>query len=255
MAIKILSIDWDYYLDTDESTRHHCFPDGHDFGSSVGNSVWAMRYTHNTVNLENIGLIEDYQKLCQFFHALTKEPIDFMVTSSHIDAYDFINGLVKGNKSVEITNIDYHHDAYPCIRNYIDTTQERTVCSRSGKSVDCGNWLTAILQERKNAEVRWVAREDSDTKFAMADKEVAKRIRVISHKEALEDLYDVIFICRSDMWSCPHLDGKFNELWDIPNRKGFEILLNNRLYENRWRNVRREAKELKTMFGSFCPNP
>ena len=245
--IKILSIDWDYYIDADANTRHTCFPDGHDFSSfSLGNIVWGTRYAENAEFYERIGVVEDYEHLCRYFSSLDKAPFELMVTTSHIDAYNFLNSFIKGNKAFEITNIDFHHDAYPCRKEHQrNSTMQQKICSRNGKSVDCGNWLTAVLQERRNAEVRWVAREDSDTEFAMADKEASKRIRIITHEEALMDSYGAIFICRSDMWSCPHLDEKFRELWEIPNRKGFEILLNNRLNEDRWWNIKKEAKAHK----------
>lgn len=254
MAMKILSIDWDYYIDASADERE-LFPDGHDFASvSLANSCWASHYGNPlcSKDLKKIGVSSDYKDICEFFRNLMSAPNKFMISISHLDAYEFINEQVKGNKSFEITNIDFHHDMYPLDADYENVRRmTKTECSRNGKEVHCGNWLTAILDDRRNATVRWVARSDSDIAFSMADERYKDRAKIISHGEAMNDKYDVIFICRSDIWSCPHLDKEFDDLCQISIDKGYEILYNHALYESRWKNVKREAKMHEEAFSSF----
>ena len=43
--IKVLSIDWDYFVDVTAEQRVLIFPDGHEhFGVNIYNTVWMNKY-------------------------------------------------------------------------------------------------------------------------------------------------------------------------------------------------------------------
>ena len=65
--MRILSIDFDYFIDASIEVRNECFPDGHDnFSPEITKFVWEGRYEFHD-NLKDIGLIADYDKMCEYF--------------------------------------------------------------------------------------------------------------------------------------------------------------------------------------------
>ena len=124
-----------------------------------------------------------------------------MICNSHKNIYKFIKDVYYENgyiyNGVDIYNVDMHHDLF-----------------NNNSKVDCGNWVSHILKEIKGSSITWIANPVSKEAYGFDD----SRFSMIS--EDLSDLddidFDVIFLCRSDIWSPPHLDSYFVDLsYDI----------------------------------------
>ena len=88
------------------------------------------------------------------------------------------------NGRINLVNIDFHHDMF-----------------NDSDEVNCGNWLSHIVREY-DGRFTWVAREDS----FQIDKKLSKKVKIITNPLDLDSLseirWDLIYICRSDMWCC-----------------------------------------------------
>lgn len=78
-------------------------------------------------------------------------------------------------------------------------------------SIDCGNWLNAI-RNLFDTKVKWISHPVSSE--MMDDKRDDKNVEVIVNSfDSIKDKqFDIIFLCRSDLWYAPHLDNKVEEL-------------------------------------------
>lgn len=120
-------------------------------------------------------------------------PFEIMVSDSHRYCYDFVisNYNQDDISEVNIINVDFHHDMY-----------------EHGEDLDCGNWLLKLSQEIP-CKCIWVRREDSDDEiYHLSETNISLESTIDLHR--IEEFnYDLVFICRSGMWSPPHLDKKF----------------------------------------------
>ena len=198
MIKKFLSIDWDYFIDATADERAILFPDGgnENMPESLKKYVWDSRY--GDPRLEKVGIDQDalkyIRKLCRAFCG------DCFITESHKYAFDFIMENTTPNEQFEVYNIDFHHDLYDF----------------GHKKVNCGNWVTKLKEKRPNMKYVWVNRADSEQ---LSKVEVKVDILQMSF-DAFESrcgndfqgLFNHLFLCRSDMWSPPHLDKYFRRL-------------------------------------------
>ena len=116
-----------------------------------------------------------------------------LVADSHRFAYDFVCENGFSCDSVEVVNIDFHHDVYD---------------SSSGElEVNAGNWALKLEEKFPQLMYKWVKKEDSERPDIP--------VETISLEEALMKKYDCIFLCRSGAWSPPHLDEDFVKMVDI----------------------------------------
>lgn len=240
--VNILSVDWDYFVKASFEQRMRLFPDG---GSENGMSeiiqsvVWSTHYAENEelkdlkVKAREFKLVREcFKKFCDEMRGPS------MVTDSHRFAYDFIHENVCQNAEIRLVNIDFHHDVY----------QHKCV---GEDEVNCGNWLLHIMEEYSNprSEFLWVCQEDSgkgDLENVSDDddfSDIVDRLTVTSNiKDAALDTtsWDMIFLCRSGVWSPIHLDRKFillaKELvW------GAECKYEEKVFQSR---MNKEAKDL-----------
>lgn len=180
--MRVLSIDWDYFMDVSSFERAIYFPDGgnEDIGLNISTACWATMYLCN--NLEGVGVIHDYDRILEKLKSYRPDRI--MITDSH----KWLATMCKDVDDLTIWNIDFHHDAF------------------GYGPLNCGNWVN-VLKRNKDVTVKWIGREDSEE-----DKEgFTERC---SWDELPEDV-DWIFLCRSFVWSPPHLDTMFCRLADI----------------------------------------
>lgn len=195
---RFLSIDWDFFIDATAEERIILFPDGgnENLATSLREYIWDSRY--RDPKLEKITVDMDalkyVQKLCRAFCG------ECCITESHKYAFDFIMENTTPDERFEVYNIDFHHDLYDF----------------GHKRVNCGNWVTKLREKRPNMKYVWVSRPDSE-KLSQVDVEVS--ILQMSFDAFVsrcgsdyEGLFDHIFLCRSDMWSPPHLDKYFRRL-------------------------------------------
>lgn len=208
---RVLSIDWDYFINATAKQRSYLFPDGcnESISYKLQDFIWNTHYSSSLKNeLRSISILKDDYELIHYIiqkfvnrHSHT-DPNNLYtklmsVAISHKWIYDFVMQRIDKDEEFEVYNIDFHHDMY-CYKT-------------NGEEVNCGNWVNCLLEKRPNMKYYWVKREDSDSRVIGG--EVDCKTKPI---EELKDLdFDYVFICRSDCWSPPHLDNYFETLWAL----------------------------------------
>lgn len=226
---RILSIDWDYFINATAIQRGMLFPDGgnENISYALQDFIWDSRYS-GSPELKDIGILQDdyftaHHILYQFMRRCTLNMAnsyrEMLVTVSHKWIYDFIMQRTKGKEQFEVYNVDFHHDMYNL--------------QSSDEEVNCGNWVNRLLEKRPNMKYFWIKREDSETEV-LGGKKVPCKFKKLKD---IEDLpFDYVFICRSDCWSPPHLDNHFERLWLKP-RQYMPVEVENRVMQCRKVNV------------------
>lgn len=187
--MRILSIDFDYFIDTNMETRMMCFPDGHDnFSPALTQFIWNSRYDFHD-NIRNLGVIEDYNKMCDFLKNRSVGRV--LIADSHRGIEKFFSE-VSPDEDLEIINIDFHHDMY----------------ITGGNTLDCGNWLRFLADLKPDTNIKWVMREDSDTEALTGEFPYPTTTDI----SEVQGEFDLIFICFSSPWTPPHLKPRFDEM-------------------------------------------
>ena len=213
--INVLSIDWDYFVDADIDFRLKYFPDGNEGISSIlQNNIWGSHYGNSSEELLSVGLLDCYSEFLEDISdsLAIHVPSEIMVVESHRHIYEAIHSVQKRlrRKFLDLTNIDFHHDVYNPFCNHM---------------VDCGNWLNHIMREFPvgsssygYSKYYWIGQDTSDVDIVAGDPNVEGKL-VYSTDMLDVDVrnteWDLVFLCRSDMWSPPHLDKYFIELANI----------------------------------------
>lgn len=187
--MRILSIDFDYFVDADMQTRTQCFPDGND--SKFTTDDW--KYFYNTYpHLKDIGIIKnDYDYMCELLRGLKGVPC--LVSDTHKDMEKLFR-YVSEEEDLELINVDFHHDMFVT----------------GGNSLDCGNWLRFLVDLKPNANITWVRREDSDVNSLFGE----FPYRHTTDIKEIKENFDYVFLCFSSPWSPPHLYEKFVKMCD-----------------------------------------
>lgn len=210
-----LSIDWDYFINASSLERENYFPDGREYEEdSICDFIWSTKYSFPaSVRQCETDLkmgkyspllnIEVDQNKLRGLRSLIDEIISrhpshsdpefyVRITESHADAFYFVDSLTKPEETFKVANIDYHHDLY----SYDDT-------------LTCGNWVLKLKESRPNMQYEWINRNDSescveDIPEGFEYVETESWVTICS-QEFINNCAG-IFICRSSMWSPPHLD-------------------------------------------------
>lgn len=189
MKRRILSIDFDYFIDTDIDTRNNKFPDGIDEKTEKELvREWGIMYDKYP-EIHSIGVIEDFNKCCEELSNLETGKV--LISNSHKDIAKLFP-LIDPQDKLEVIHIDFHHD------NYIS----------SGSKLDCANWVRHLMQLRyENTRIEWIRRNDSETVSleGVFPYYTTRDFRI-------DGEYDYIFICLSPEWTPPHLIILFEEL-------------------------------------------
>lgn len=184
--MRILSIDFDYFVDATMEERVMCFPDGNDnLSEQMTQYLWERRYSFHD-NLKDIGVIKDYDKMCEFFKDLNYGRVLF--ADSHREIQHLFSEI-KSDEELELINVDFHHDMY----------------ITGGDNLDCGNWLRFLLDLKPNTKVTWVRREDSDLDSLSGE---FPHYHTTDITEVQGD-FDLVFVCFSSPWTPPHLFNDF----------------------------------------------
>lgn len=200
--MNVLSVDFDYFQDvTEEHLR--LYPDGIDYNTVLSEFIWASHYATDGEELSKIGLLEkEYDTLKRILlNQNYYTPV--MIANSHVHIYDFIHGHLSEEDSLGICNVDMHHDMF-----------------NDNDKLDCGNWLGYISNERKEQEIafKWVHNPISLSVYGIEEEMKQFEGRFLSSLASLEDKkFDAVFLCRSDIWTPPHLDGYFRKLCELIN--------------------------------------
>lgn len=195
---KILSIDWDFFVDATNDERLLLFPDGNEnLSPKLCDYIWSRRYDDE--RLAEIGCTDDLTTFIEEVVPKLKDSFVY-ICDSHKHAYSFITGLSEEDEEVVVYNLDHHHDLY----------HYRT----SDELVNCGNWGTILLEDRPNTEYIWVKRDDSDSIDIFGEEVPARMIdfdQFLKEFKEDPDSFKYVFVCKSSMWSPPHLDSKFTD--------------------------------------------
>ena len=191
VIMRLLSIDFDYFIDTDLKTRDNKFPDGVDEKPKMQLEC-EWNYFYNTYpELNDLEVIEECDTLCRFLEHLERGKV--LVAYSHKDI-EKLFPLVMSAEELEVVHIDFHHD------NYIS----------SGNTLDCANWLRHLMNRRDfnlKTEVLWIRREDSECESLEG---------VFPYPSTTEfnvsGEFDYIFLCFSPEWTPPHLRKEYETL-------------------------------------------
>jgi hypothetical protein len=192
--VNILSIDFDYFIDTSAEKRDKFFPDGGDeVPKKELQRMWEVAY-ENYPEIKGIDITKDYYYIKRFLETYDIKDKNIIVAESHKEIKQLIDKIFL-EKTLNVINIDFHHDYYHYFCN--------------GEEYNCGNWLRKLIEDRPDTNVKWIRREDSQTLSLEGEFpfESTTDIKLIDRYK-----FDYIFLCKSPEWTPPHLYKKFNEL-------------------------------------------
>lgn len=211
--LKVLSIDWDYFIDASMEQRCTLFPDGgnENIPYYIRNFLWV---THFNQELIDIGIKNEEFNIIKGVIASDFNKI--MITDSHKHIYDFIEENFIEDK-LEVTNIDFHHDLYG-------------INDMKRNEVDCGNWMSKLF-ENYDCEYNWISQKDSDKELHSNIYE----IKQLNFENLLSMDFDLLFICKSSIWSPPHLDKYFNEAFmPLLAQSDIEVIYETSVFDDRF---------------------
>lgn len=194
--IKVLSIDFDYFINASIGTRNEIFPDGADeVPKEEMLSSWERMY-HEYPITKFIDVIDEYNYVCKYLlHNKYKLGKTVFVADSHKAIQDVFKSI-PFTTPLDVYNIDFHHDMY-----YFYTGDD---------NYNCSTWARRLLEERACVNYTWIRRKDSDTRVLGGEVECNHTTRL---REALTFFdADYVFICMSPEWTPPHLKSKFDEM-------------------------------------------
>lgn len=216
--LNVLSIDFDYFQKVAFDTIKTCYPDGIDLPAELSTIVWSSYYANpNTEKLLQL-VSTDKTQLAQLCTLLTKQEskTPVCIANSHVHIYDFIHKYVdKFNaKTTDVVNIDMHHNLF-----------------NDNPEIDCGNWLMHIAKDFPDGKIFWISNPISNEAYGLGE----EFDDIINHsiEEIKNTKYDIIFLCRSDNWLPPHLDGDFDDLKEFMAKHFAHILIDNQIKKPR----------------------
>jgi hypothetical protein len=211
--MKILSVDWDYFVDANEDFRFMHFPDGNNtIIPRVQDIIWASKYMTDW-NLDVKILVPQLDILKTVLYD-RYSPLPAGAGVEHDGILKFIKERTKGQ--VEIYNIDFHHDAQSI---------------QKGDVPHCGNWLSALHMRKKLKKAIWIRHEPhyTDVRQKLPYWLTIDKIDIIKNIE-----FDAMFLCHSPAWSPPHLDSDFiSTFYSMFDHGTFH-----KAFPNRWPGVR-----------------
>ena len=229
--LRVLSIDFDYFQNVDAETVMY-YPDGHDLPSSLSATIWAHHYANEqeekrirtvSINEERINELKDVLS----YNAEDDKPV--MIAQSHVMIHDFIMEHYKKEKcnAVEIVNIDMHHDMF-----------------NDNEKLDCGNWISHVVKAIPKYQLTWIANPISKEVYGLGknfNHLLQTDFECIKNKD-----FDIIFLCRSDIWTPPHLDNDFADLYNFILKWYGPVLVDRQIMKPR--PFEEQAEELRKVF-------
>lgn len=210
--LNVLSIDFDYFQIVDESTMVNHYPDGHDFNSDLSSMIWSTHYAWDSsekalmkvkVDKNNIGKVKTILKFGR------DDCMANMIANSHVHMIQLLEMLKDRADGFNIYNLDMHHDMF--------NTEVKNGMVECEGSLSCGNWASYAKKDY-GAKIIWIKNKLSNSLFpSELPDEQTLDINVLDGVR-----FDAVFLCRSDIWLPPHLDGHFNKLKDYMRNDLYE---------------------------------
>lgn len=233
---RILSLDWDYFVNTDADTRAFHFPDGgnENLPENVLDLCWSIRYADNP-SIEEIGVRKkDIQHILKVVEG-GKGQFTLFTSESHKTLGEYILPLAKdfarSQKGLEIVNVDFHSDLY-----------------NKGEEVNCGNWANKILESIEGARLTWISREDSSSD-ELTVLPYRDRVTVTSDITSVKGSFDIIWLFRSGCWSPPHLDREFSRFAEKLSKDAHLLFCDT--LKDRWVGIKEGAGEYEKQKREF----
>ena len=235
---RVLSIDWDYLVNATAYQRATLFPDGGSENIPVGlqNVIWATRYADKK-DLENIDI--DYQSLDLIKKFIISHCSNAFTTvwDSHKNCFDEVLSSTSINQPIEIINIDFHHDMY--VNDFLN-------------EIDCGNWVNGLFEKdayrlnQKSDKYYWIHREDSQIDKIIENSPYTTELTIDKLENIEEFECDLLFICRSSVWSPPHLDDEFIKFykWIQNNVTNVEVNITGSRYTEEFKKTVLQHREV-----------
>lgn len=246
--MKVLSVDFDYFQRVSEDVLR-LFPDGVDLPTKESELEWGRKYRSFGDKLATVGLLEDeFDLLKQILSNQQDTHAPVLITNSHLDIYEFIKEqsdkqqCERNDYDLRVVNVDMHHDMF----------------NDHNEIIDCGNWVSALQRDMNEAGYgmffQWVVNPVSLKMYGL-EGDIWEKITLPSLAKVKDQQFDVIFLCRSDMWLVPHLDRAFSEVCDLivehfdnveirdnvdlPRKMGNELLHTLERFETKARSIER----------------
>lgn len=239
--MKVLSIDFDYFQQVTEEQVSSLYPDGIDNPTELSELIWGDHYASHEEELKAIGIMQDELDSLEKLLLEQDTSCSVMIANSHRHIYDFILEN-RDDEKIGLVNIDMHHDMM-----------------NDNPNLDCGNWIKHLLNEEtergNKVNLAWIANPISletyglEKIFGGEDKRF--RGLVQNSIESIKDeSFDIIFLCRSDTWTPPHLDKYFTEICDLM-KDHFESIKIEKGIDKPRTQYQRYAEEYRAMINKF----
>jgi hypothetical protein len=222
---KVLSVDWDYFIDASENTRENMFPDSPNDNNSrtLQDAIWMFLYAGNE-ELEKIGIKSNEMSVVMraISRSIENGILDgkFYLLNSHRHIYKFLMEIAdeEPDCEFEIYNIDHHHDMF-------------AINEKQPINPHCGDWAHLLMAKLKDrVSYSWIPNKDS----AMQSGSAYYKKVLVKTLDEIENLeFDIIYICKSPEWSPPHLDWGFIGAF-LSMAKEANALTDKDAWENRW---------------------
>ena len=219
-AFKVLSIDWDYFVDCPIDFKMKHFPDGgnENLPEPILDQVWMLRYGQcSTLKDVNVDICE-LVKLRMLLKAIVTPYTMIVISDSHKDIYKYLEELKQTKLPMELYNIDFHHDMY----DFQDA------------NVDCGNWLRLFMNSNNrhdNDSFTWIRRKDS----GLSGDDLIDDNSIVGLPKDIAAPFQLVFLCRSGVWSPPHLDKDFLSLCRYMNKLNDKaVVVDQKVTRNRY---------------------
>lgn len=210
-VLKVLSVDWDYYINATESERDSLFISSEFELSDSGmkKRAWDRQYANKpdlmSIDYNTLSFFTLRSYLSRFVSTkfypepqgrkiFKRETPKLYAYENHGKLYTLIQEYLKNHKektSIEVVNIDYHHDCF----------------LYGGDSLNCGNWVRLLFENSKGMPFKysWVRGRDSQPDINKYDMRTYLTFDDFMRHNP-DFLPEIIFFCRSDVWTPPHLD-------------------------------------------------
>lgn len=242
--IKVLSVDWDYFINEINTTQRTCMPDlpNEKYPMGLMNTIWVTCYSTsiiNKVDFNKIGIDMKNLKILKRIMDNQSNKTQFFVTSSHARIYYAIERKARmmNDYEISIVNLDEHDD----LSNY-------------NNYIDCGNWGSNLISDFNVSEFIWYY--NNNTAEESIEKAYKYNVTALSPEHDLTELlgekYDLVFICKSEPWTFPHHDLLFTETFKKYDYYDTDVYINrNKLIQPAIKDYLKIVKPYVNNFGGI----
>ena len=235
MVVNLLTLDWDYFFTASEEIRKRCFQIFWYENIPLQQALYSWGFSYYDYGEELL----DIKVKPEIYDILDKIKLNrsavVYICNSHTNAYyQFSSFLRKYRKNprLNLLNVDHHSDTLHEIKG---------LTGPMDKEVHCGNWLYRFIKENKG-NYCWLGNEDSE-KIALPSS--LKFCTDVKSSRLESFTWDALLICRSDVWSPPHLDDEFTKIFKAYVDGKNAIVLDDEVWNSRYPFVSDIAHSIK----------